>query len=486
MFLISLFGQVFYIFLIVFVFLSTLVIITLPTVLYSSRRRFKASKSRRKTFDVAFFHPYCNAGGGGERVLWHAIEATIHKYPSVKIHLYTGDTNASPKEILQKVDKRFGIKLPESINFLYLHKRGWIEASKYPHFTLLGQSLGSIVLAFEALDLFVPDVCIDTMGCAFVYPVFSYLAGCKVVSYTHYPTITSEMMHKVVSRSGAHNNRDYIARSPILTAAKLNYYRIFALLYRFAGKFADIIMVNSSWTENHINSLWRRPMITFKVYPPCDTEELQKLPLERPIDDKIKIVSISQFRPEKNHHLQMQTMYKLRQFVSEEMWDKLQLVVVGSTRNQEDDAWVQDLKDFAKHLSIEDNVTFKINVSYEQLKNEFQEGLIGIHTMWNEHFGIGVVECMAAGLIMVAHKSGGPLLDIIEESDTSRNGFLAEDDTEYAQAIAIILLMSENVRNRIREAARSSSNRFSIEEFKINFLRAVEPVFGIQDNDYKT
>lgn len=92
---------------------------------------------------------------------------------------------------------------------------------------------------------------------------------------------------------------------------------------------------------------------------------------------------------------------------------------------------------------------------------------------------------MAAGLIMVAHKSGGPLLDIIEESDTSRNGFLAEDDTEYAQAIAIILVMSENVRHRIREAARSSTSRFSVEEFKYNFMRAVEPVFQIQGKDYR-
>lgn len=376
MFIFSILSQVFYIIFAIFVFLSTLVVITLPTVLYSCKRRFKKSKNQRTTFDVAFFHPYCNAGGGGERVLWHAIEAITQKYPSAKIQVYTGDTDASPKEILKKVDKRFGIKLPEDVNFLYLHKRAWIEASKYPHFTLLGQSLGSIVLAFEALDLLVPDICIDTMGCAFTYPVFSYLGGCKVVSYTHYPTITSEMMHKVVTRIGAHNNRDFIARSPILTAAKLNYYRIFALLYRFVGKFADIIMVNSSWTEKHINSLWRRPMITFKVYPPCDTEELQKIPLQRTIDDKIKIVSISQFRPEKNHHLQMKTMYKLRQFVSEEMWENLQLVVIGSTRNQEDESWVQDLKDLAKHLSIEDNVIFKINVSYDQLKKEFQEGNI--------------------------------------------------------------------------------------------------------------
>ena len=29
---------------------------------------------------VGFFHPYCNAGGGGERVLWCAIRALQTKY----------------------------------------------------------------------------------------------------------------------------------------------------------------------------------------------------------------------------------------------------------------------------------------------------------------------------------------------------------------------------------------------------------------------
>jgi len=37
--------------------------------------------------------------------------------------------------------------------------------------------------------------------------------------------------------------------------------------------------------------------------------------------------------------------------------------------------------------------------------------------MWNEHFGISIVEMMAAGLVVVAHKSGGPLMDIISTSN---------------------------------------------------------------------
>lgn len=42
-----------------------------------------------------------------------------------------------------------------------------------------------------------------------------------------------------------------------------------------------------------------------------------------------------------------------------------------------------------------------------------KKSLVGLHTMWNEHFGISIVELMAAGLIAVAHDSGGPSMDIV-------------------------------------------------------------------------
>ena len=33
------------------------------------------TKEGKKPVTIGFFHPYCNAGGGGERVLWTAIRA---------------------------------------------------------------------------------------------------------------------------------------------------------------------------------------------------------------------------------------------------------------------------------------------------------------------------------------------------------------------------------------------------------------------------
>lgn len=68
------------------------------------------------------------------------------------------------------------------------------------------------------------------MGYAFTYPLFRYIGGCKIGSYTHYPTISTDMLRHVYRRVISHNNRRIIARNPFLSAAKIAYYRLFALV----------------------------------------------------------------------------------------------------------------------------------------------------------------------------------------------------------------------------------------------------------------
>lgn len=345
-----------------------LVVVFAVLVIFIVAFRWHYAGKRRKyptQLSIAFFHPYCNAGGGGERVLWCAVTAVSTAYPKVKIVIYTGDLDVSPDEIIKRAKQRFNITLPNNLKFIYLHRRRWVEAENYPYFTLLGQSFGSIVLGIEALRLFQPDIYVDTMGYAFTMPIFCLIAGCKVSCYVHYPTISSDMINKVIQLKGKRKTISYI---------KLVYYHLFAKLYGLVGWFADSIMVNSSWTEDHINTLWKRPLSTYKVYPPCDTSDLQHLPLERLKNKTIKIISLAQFRPEKDHPLQLKAMYHLRQIVNEQLWENIELVFVGSTRNQEDEMRVVDMTDLCKHLSLENNVKFKVNVSYDELKNELSEG----------------------------------------------------------------------------------------------------------------
>lgn len=348
--------------------LFSLCIVFIVLVIFIVGLRWHYTSKKRKRpcqFSIAFFHPYCNAGGGGERVLWCAVTAISTIYPKVKIVIYTGDLDVSPDEIIKRTKQRFNIRLPNNLEFIYLHRRRWVEAENYPYFTLLGQSIGSIVLGVEALRLFQPDIYVDTMGYAFTFPLFSLIARCKVCCYVHYPTISSDMINKVILQKGKRRTISYI---------KLLYYHLFAHLYGFVGWFTDSIMVNSSWTEEHVNNLWKRPLSTYKVYPPCDTSDLQTLPLERQKNKTMKIISLAQFRPEKDHPLQLKAMYHLRQIINENLWENIELVFIGSTRNKEDEMRVVDMKDLCKHLSLENNVRFKVNISYDELKTELSEG----------------------------------------------------------------------------------------------------------------
>lgn len=65
-------------------------------------------RSLRQRNTIAFFHPYCNDGGGGERVLWCAVQALHASRPSCTVAVYTGDT-ASKEDILRKAKERFGL-----------------------------------------------------------------------------------------------------------------------------------------------------------------------------------------------------------------------------------------------------------------------------------------------------------------------------------------------------------------------------------------
>jgi alpha-1,2-mannosyltransferase len=69
--------------------------------------------------------------------------------------------------------------------------------------------------------------------------------------------------------------------------------------------------------------------------------------------------------------------------------ESLRLVLIGGCRNQEDEDRVLMLRGLCQELGVADRVEFKLNVPFEELKRELGEATVGLHTMWNEHFGIG-------------------------------------------------------------------------------------------------
>lgn len=61
------------------------------------------------------------------------------------------------------------------------------------------------------------------MGYAFTYPLVHYFTDAKIATYTHYPTISSDMVNRVYERRAAHNNDAKFASSAIWSTGKLMY-----------------------------------------------------------------------------------------------------------------------------------------------------------------------------------------------------------------------------------------------------------------------
>lgn len=295
------------------------------------------------------------------------------------------------------------------------------------------------------------------------------------------------MLSLVWERRPTYNNNSEIATNPLITYAKLVYYTVFAICYGLVGSLADLTMVNSSWTKGHIQYLWRFASGGIHVvFPPVDTKSLEDLSTSDPPRENM-ILSIGQFRPEKDHPLQLKSFALLLEKYDGVMKkNNAKLVLLGSCRGDDDRERVDQLQKLARELNIQEHVEFVLNQPYPVLRDYLGKSSLGVHTMWNEHFGIGVVEMMAAGLVTVAHDSGGPKSDIIMkpldfkalENSTTKDyatGCLATTEEDYAAAMYGVLkrgALSEDTL-KIRENGRKAAKRFSDEVFMDSFKGAV-------------
>lgn len=436
---------------------------------------------RRRKNTIAFFHLYCSSGGGGERVLWHTIEALFKKHPNYTIYIYSHkNIQNDTLRILRKVHELFKIdlisdqNLIDRLEFVPLFFSPLIEAKRYPYLTLFCQNIGSILLACEAAYRLLPEVYLETIGFTFTLPIFK-LHRCTVITYVHYPTISSDMIQNVrTSTHSSFNNREIFVKYPILRNAKLIYYRALAYCYGLAGRQANLVLVNSTWTQNHIKSLWNTE--AHVVYPPCDIDSFKTLRAKRSLRREtatqykpLNIVSIAQFRPEKNHDQQIEAfdifLHKTEAFDS-------RLTLYGGCRDDDDFKRVENLRELIHNMDSGPNIEIVVGASFQCLLEGMKDSEVALHTMKNEHFGIVLLECMAAGLIMVAHDSGGPKTDIIEDGV---NGFLANSEAEFAEKLVKISSMSNEERQKICENATKKSEQFSTQVFEERLLILLEP-----------
>ncbi|KAI1101387.1 glycosyltransferase family 4 protein [Jackrogersella minutella] len=383
---------------------------------------------------VGFFHPSCNAGGGGERVLWAAVRATQKRWPNAKVVVYTGDHDVTKEAMLKRVKNTFSIDIhPPTIHFIYVSTRHWVLASTWPHMTLLGQSIGSVFMGLDAFSLLVPDIFVDTVGYAFVLGLSKILfPNMPTAAYVHYPTISTDMLESLNPKAPTGSQGVNAGKGVGLKGfLKRHYWKIFASIYSWMGATVDVVMTNSTWTQAHIQSLWgprrkqrgrEHPIAV--VYPPCAVNEIERaveISEESEKERQKYLVYIAQFRPEKNHQMVVQSFAEFVKTGTESA-KAAKLVLLGSVRDDNDSRRVYKLRLLVNELQIKDQVIFQLDAPWSEILQWLGKAFVGVNGMWNEHFGIGVVEYLAAGLISVVHNSGGPKLDIVTEVDGEPTG----------------------------------------------------------------
>lgn len=321
------------------------------------------------------------------------------------------------------------------------------------------------------------------------------LAFCKILfkdvptgAYVHYPTISTDMLSSLDPKS-ATGTQGVNAGKGVGAAGmgKKLYWQLFAWVYSLVGGSVDVVMTNSSWTLEHITSLWSEWRKEFKkpiptvVYPPVAVEEL-----EREIDVSAEsekkrehiLLYIAQFRPEKNHQLILNAFAEFMA-TGTPATKYAKLVLIGSVRDDGDSKRVYELRLMANELKIKEKVEFHLDASWPEILDWLRRSSVGVNGMWNEHFGIGVVEYQAAGLISVVHDSGGPKRDIVTRVDGEPTGYHATTSTEFAKGFEAALGQNDKLPMRLR--ARKSAKRFTEEEFAKGWIRNMEVLVKLRE-----
>lgn len=441
-------------------------------------KKFRHDDNKKVIF--GFFHLYANAGGGGERVLWAAVKQTLDNSPNNVCAIYTGlEPSVTTGDILEHAERRFGIAVErERVVFIFLSNRGLVDPDTWPRFTILGQAIGSLAVAYEAINHLVPDVWVDTMGQPFSYPLISWVLNIPICAYVHYPVVSSDMLAEVSKFS-----------------LKWWYWKTMQLAYTVAGSYATVVVTNSSWTQNHIQKIWWMGHDKTNIeilYPPCATQDFHP-DFENPRQPVV--VCIAQFRPEKRHDLLLREFARfLKEFNSDETHDhdqppscKPNLMLIGSVRNDQDKSRVYSLRLLARELELsDDQITFFLDAPWAEVSKILQLASFGVNAMWNEHFGMVFVEYMAAGLIPIGHDSAGPKMDIIKD-EQGRPGFLftSETDPDYtakkdsislAECFKQAFAMTPHTEKNYRKRCAVVAGRFSDEAFADGWDAKVEVI----------
>src|SRR5712691_4000915 len=362
---------------------------------------------------ILLVHPRLSVKGGGERVAIHSILAATRA--GHEVSLLSEEFDESSFEDFYDCPGLFDK----------------VDRSYYPAFKPV---LGPRVLLYQRLvyhwrrirkavsrDSF--DIVLSTQDIGYVPSTRA-----PVAQYCYFPKYFSHLQ---------------ASSSPIWRL----YYRPASAYYRNRVRRVRILLSVSDFTRGFVEKKWERDSRT--VYPPCPVETFSELSKVQPREDLV--VTVGRIVPEKRFHL----FIELARIVP-----KTRFVAIGSLSN-EASSYYERLKSTAP-----ENVSFVLS-PLRKVKDLLGRAMAYVHCAENEHFGITIVEAMAAGCVPIVHDSGGP-----REIVTSDVGFRWSNLSAAARQIAI-LAEQDDLRRELSATASARARQFRPEVFESEMTRVL-------------
>lgn len=177
------------------------------------------------------------------------------------------------------------------------------------------------------------------------------------------------------------------------------YYAPVRIMHRLLAKRTDdnIILTNSNFTREKIREVLGRDSIV--VYPPVDISMYKQALMYKyeSTDIKDQILVISRFTPDKNLTL-IPELAKILE---------ARFVIIGTKAYGADDIIIT-IKKRAEELGVSDKIILIPNATNEIKFRELCRSKVYLHLKKYEHFGISIVEALAAGCSVVTYNAGGP------------------------------------------------------------------------------
>lgn len=403
---------------------------------------------------IAFLHPELGIGGAERLVVDAAVEL------QQRGHAVTVFTARHYKDYCFKETRKGHMDIRVRGKFIPPHIANRLRAP-----------CSVARMAYVTLAMALSECTYDIVFCDLVphiIPLIRLVSSAKIIYYCHYPDMLLTPVRKVIYS---------LYRYPIDRMEELGL------------GMADCILVNSEFTAGVLRRTFPR-LDTKRVdilYPGVDlyrySGDMTKpasLPEATDADSKI-VLSLNRYNPGKNLNLAIESFRALKGIVPSETFKQMRLVFAGAfdERLPESRETLKHLKELAETFDLREQVIFLRSLTDAEINWLLNHCLCLVYTSINEHFGIGVVEAMAAGCAVAAVNQGGPL----ETVENGVTGILCDPaPAAFADAIARIAADPAAAERMGREGRQRAASEFSRAAFGDRLNSIIGDILKRQSN----